>query len=145
MTKKETIQIMSMLSAFYGAGKGNPEIMAEGWYIVLEPYEFKHAYNAVLEYAKNDTREYASFPTVGNIVKCIEDEKVKEQKPINDIIRAISYGWDYTQLSTEAMYIIDEEHYDSLLKMDAEEFSRKAGIIAESLKKEQKRLVSGNA
>ena len=145
MTKKETVRIMSMLGAFYGAGKSNPEIMAEGWHIILEPYEFKHAYNAVLEYAKNDTREYASFPTVGNIVKNIELEQVKEQAPISEIVRAISYGRKYDQLSDSAQTLIDLDYYDSLLKMNAEEFASKASVIAESLRQKQKRLVYGNA
>ena len=145
MTKKETIRIMSMLGAFYGAGKSNPEIMAEGWHIILEPYKFRHAYNAVLEYAKEDTREYASFPTVGNIVKYIEKEQTKEQAPINEIVRAISYGKRYDQISGNARRLIGRDYYDDLLKMDAEEFAGKASAIAESLRNEQRRLESGNA
>ena len=55
MNKKETIQIMALLSAFYGAGKSDPNIMAEGWYLILEPYDFEIAKRAVLNYAKNQT------------------------------------------------------------------------------------------
>ena len=95
MTKQETIQIMAMLGAFYGAGKSNPEIMAEGWHLILEPYDFDIARRAVLNYAKNDVREYASFPTVGNIVKCINDEIAKDEAPVKEVVRAISYGWGY--------------------------------------------------
>ena len=140
MTKKETIRIMAMLGAFYGAGKSNPEAMAEGWHIILEPFEFRHAYNAVLEYAKNDTREYASFPTVGNIVKCIKDEMRKDEAPIKEIVKAISYGRDYAQLSQNAKNNISEERYNSWLRMDAEEFTNKANIMAETLRSERKRL-----
>lgn len=145
MTKHETIQIMAMLGAFYGAGKSNPEVMAEGWYLILEPYDYNTASRAVLSFAKNDTRDYATFPTVGNIVRYIEEEARKEQAPVKEIVRAISYGWDYDQLSSEAMRLISEERYDSWLKMDAEEFSNKAHIMAEALKSERKRLGSRDA
>ena len=140
MTKKETIELMAILGGFYGGGKTNPEIMAQGWYLILEPYEYEIAYKAVLNYARNDTREYAQFPTVGNIVKCIEEEKTKERAPITEIVRAISYGWQYDQLSKEAQMNITKEHYDDWLKMDAEEFANKANVLAGTLKKAQKRL-----
>lgn len=140
MTKKETIEIMALLSAFYGGGKSNPEVMADGWYLILEPYDFEVAYKAVLSYAENDTREYASFPTVGNIVKCIKDVTAREQAPIREVVRAISYGWGYDQLSSEAKSIISDERYNSWLKMDAEEFANKSMIITETLKSERKRL-----
>ena len=140
MTKKETIQIMAYLSAFYGAGKGNPEIMAEGWYLILEPYDFEIAKRAVLTYAKNDTREYGTFPTVGNIVKCIEEEMRKDQAPIKEIVRNISYGRDYSMLTADAKALISQERYDAWLKMDAEEFANKSMVIAETLKSERKRL-----
>ena len=140
MTKGETIDIMAMLEAFYGQGKGNPEIMAEGWFLILESYDFQTAQKAVLNYAKNDVREYASFPTVGNIVKCIEEEMRKDNAPIKEVVKAVSYGWGYNQLSADAKQIISEDRYDSWLKMDAEEFSNKAGIMAETLRSERKRL-----
>ena len=140
MTKEETIKIMAMLGAFYGAGKSNPEIMAEGWYLILGSYDYEIASRAVLVYAKNDVREYASFPTVGNIVRCIEEEMAKEQAPIKEVVRAISYGWDYDQLSAEAKQNISKEHYDDWLNMDAEEFANSANILAESLKDNRKRL-----
>ena len=138
MTEKETVQIMAMLEGFYGMGKGNPEIMAAAWHLVLQDYEFGVASRAVVEYAKNDTREYASFPTVGNIVKCIEHEMHKEVAPINEITRAISYGWHYDQLSKEAQENITEEHYNDWLKMDAEKFQAKANELAGTLKAQAK-------
>lgn len=140
MNKKETIQIMALLSAFYGAGKSDPNIMAEGWYLILEPYDFEVAKRAVLNFAKNDTREYGTYPTVGNIVKCIEEEMRKSEAPIKEIVRSISYGKDYSQLSESAKNNISEDRYNSWLNMDAEEFSNKAHIMAETLRSERKRL-----
>lgn len=140
MTKEETVKIMALLGAFYGAGKSNPEIMAEGWYIILGSYDYEIASRAVLTYAKNDTRDYASFPTVGNIVRCIEDEMAKEQAPINEVVRAISYGWGYDQLSKDAKELITPLRYDEWLKMDAEEFNGKVGEVRDSLKSKKKLL-----
>jgi hypothetical protein len=131
---------MAMLGAFYGAGKSNPEVMAEGWYIILEPYDYDVAFRAVLKYAQEDTREYASFPTVGNIVKCIREVMAEDESPVKDIVRAVSYGWQYDQLSDKAKLLIDEKQYKKWLNMDAEEFSNKAGTLARSLKKSQKLL-----
>ena len=142
MTKSETIKIMALLSAFYGAGKSNPEVMAEGWYRILEPYDFTMAEKAVLTFAKNDTREYGTFPTVGNIVKCIEDEVRKAQAPIKEIVKNIAYGRGYDMLTAEAKTFISKERYNSWLNMDAEEFANKSMVIAETLKSEsRKRLV----
>ena len=140
MTKAEAIQVMAILAGLYGQGKGNPEVMAESWYLILEPYDFEIAKKAVLNYAKNDTREYGTFPTVGNIVKEIEAEMRKEQAPIKEVVRAISYGWGYDQLSKEAKANITEEHYNDWLNMDAEEFANKANALAVTLK-EQKKLL----
>lgn len=145
MTKTETVKVMALLGAFYGAGKSNPEAMAEGWYLVLEPYDFEMACKAVLNYAKNDTREYASFPTVGNIVKCIETEMAKEEAPVKEVVRAISYGWGYEQLSKEAKELITPLRYDEMLKMDAEEFANNTGKFAGALKGKRKKLVAGDA
>lgn len=140
MTKAEAIQVMAILAGLYGQGKGNPEVMAESWYLILEPYDFEIAKRAVLNYAKNDTREYGTFPTVGNIVKEIEAEMRKEQAPIKEIVRAISYGWGYDQLSKEAQANITQEHYNDWLNMDAEEFANKANALAGTLKAQKKLL-----
>lgn len=145
MTKSETIQIMAMLGAFYGAGKSDPKIMADGWYLILEPYDFETARKAVLEFAKRDTRDYATFPAVGKIVQAIEEEMRKEQAPINEIVRAVSYGRSYDQLSDVAKRNINETHYEYWLNMDAEEFSKCANILADSLKGNRKKLVNGDA
>lgn len=140
MTREETIKITALLIALYNAGIGNPEVMAEGWHLVLEPYDYELAGRAVLNYAKNDVREYASFPTAGNIVKCINDEIAKEEAPVKEVVRAISYGWGYDQLSKEAKELVTPLRYDEMLKMDAEEFANNAGKVATTLKTKRKAL-----
>ena len=140
MTKSETIKIMAVLEGLYGGGKGKPEVMAEAWYLILEPYDYEIAQRAVLTFAKNDTREYGTFPTVGNIVKCIEDEMAKDQAPVNEVVRAVSYGWGYDQLSPDAKRLIGNTKYNEWLNMNAEEFAGKAGSLASTLKQSRKRL-----
>lgn len=140
MTEQESIKIVSILGAFYGAGKTNPEVMAVAWYQILKDYEYAIAEKAVFNFARNDTRDYATFPAVGKIVQAIEDEMRKEQAPVKEVVRAISYGWSYDQLSKGAKELISDERYNSWLKMDAEEFQNKSMVIAETLKSERKRL-----
>ena len=140
MIEQETVKIVAYLGAFYGAGKTNPEVMAVAWHQILKDYDFNIAERAVFNFAKNDTRDYATFPAVGKIVQAIEEEMRKDNAPIKEVVKAVSYGWGYNQLSADAKQIISEDRYDSWLKMDAEEFSNKAGIMAETLRSERKRL-----
>lgn len=134
MTKTECIKIMAMLGAFYSGGKNDPEMQAKAWYLILGKYPYRIAEQAVLHFAENDTREYATFPTVGKIVEEIRAEQKRIDKPIGEIIRNISYGRDYVQLSKEAKALIDEEVYDEWLKMNAEDFANKSDILADILK-----------
>lgn len=134
MTKVECIQIMAMLGAFYSGGKNDPKLQAEAWYLILGKYPYRIAEQAVLHFAENDTRDYATFPTVGKIVAEIRAEQGRIDKPIGEIIRNISYGRDYVQLSKEAKTLIDEEAYGEWLKMNAEDFANKSGILVDLLK-----------
>lgn len=134
MTKTECIKIMAMLGAFYSGGKNDPKMQAEAWYLILGKYPYRIAEQAVLHFAENDTREYATFPTVGKIVEEIRAEQKRIDKPIGEIIRNISYGRDYVQLSKEAKALIDEEVYGEWLKMNAEDFANKSDILADLLK-----------
>lgn len=141
MTKTECIKIMAMLGAFYSGGKNDPKLQAEAWYLILGKYPYRIAEQAVLHFAENDTREYATFPTVGAIVAEIKAEQKRIEKPINEIIRAIAYGYDYTQLSTEARALIEEGAYKEWLAMDAEEYAGKMSILSEILKGNQQKLL----
>ena len=142
MTKEETIKIMAMLGAFYGAGKSNPEVMAEGWYLILSPYDYDISCKAVLDFVTNDKREYATFPTVGCIVDAIKSAMAREEAPIKEVVRAISYGWGYDQLSKDAKELITPLRYDEWLKMDAEAFANNAGKYTLALK-DRKKSITG--
>ena len=141
MTDKETIKLMAMLNAFYAGGKGDPKLQATAWHLVLGKYDYRIASQAVIHFAENDTREYATFPPVGAIVAQIKKEIVEERKPITEIIRAVSYGRQYEQLSDNAKQLIGEDKYDSWLKMDAEEFAYNAESLANGLKENQRMLL----
>ena len=133
MTKTETIQIMAMLGAFYSGGKNDPKLQAEAWYLILQKYDYKTAQKAVLNYAENDVRDYATFPAVGVIVKEIRDQQMREARPIREVIRGISYGKGYGELSDTAQSIISEEKYNDWLGINAEEFASKTDYFADQL------------
>lgn len=134
MTKEETVKIMAMLGAFYSGGKNNPKIQAQAWHLILGKYPYDVAEAAVLHFAENDAREYATFPTVGKIVAEIKAEQMRLERPIKEIVKAISYGWDYDQLSEDAKRNITEAHYNEWLHMDAEEFANKINVFTNMLK-----------
>lgn len=125
---------MAMLGAFYSGGKNDPRIQAHAWHLILGKYPYDVAESAVLHFAENDTREYATFPTVGTIVAEIKAEQMRIDKPIREIVKAISYGRTYEQLSEDAQRNITEEHYNEWLNMDAEEFANKVSIFTNILK-----------
>lgn len=141
MTKVECIQIMAMLGAFYSGGKNDPKLQAEAWYLILGKYPYRIAEQAVLHFAENDTREYATFPTVGKIVAEIKAEQMKIDKPVKEIVRNISYGRDYAQLTDNAKVLISEELYNDWLDMDAEEFAYKADALSDFLKGNQQMML----
>lgn len=141
MTETECIKIMAMLGAFYSGGKNDPKLQAKAWYLILGKYPYRIAEQAVLHFAENDTREYATFPTVGKIVEGIKAEQSRIDKPIGEIIKNISYGRDYIQLSKEAKALIGEEVYKDWLAMDAEEFANKSNLLADLLKGNQRMML----
>lgn len=133
MTKEETVKIMSMLGAFYSGSKNNAKMQAAAWHMILEKYDFEIAQKAVLTFAENDTRDYATFPAVGVIVREIRNQQQLEAKPIKEVIRSISYGKGYEDISDDAKRIISKEVYNKWLKIDAEEFAAKSEFFAKML------------
>lgn len=132
MTKEETIKILAMLNAFYAGGKNNPREQATAWHMVLGKYEYEAAFKAVLRYAENDTREYASFPAVGAIVKLIKSEEEFYNSSVKSIIRNIAYGVPYDPMSLN-FCLIPEDVYNEWLKVDAEFFAQEADSFAKLL------------
>lgn len=110
MTKQETIKIMAMLCAFYGQGKGDPEQMATAWHLVLQEYGYNEACAAVVDFARNDTRDYATFPAVGKIVQEIEKTRASRDRAISEVYMALAYNnKEYSDLSATAKAICPPE------------------------------------
>lgn len=135
MTQEETIKIMAMLGAFYSSGKNDPQTQAKAWQLVIGEYDYEIAKKAVLNYAKNDVREYASFPAVGVIIAEIKKIEAEEEKPIKEIIHRILTGLDYYGLSPQAQVLISEPQYNEWLKLNAEMFAANTKHYADILRK----------
>lgn len=144
MTKQETVLILSMLGSFYSGGKNDPKMQADAWYLILQKYDFDTAKVAVLNFAENDIRDYATFPAVGKIVQAIREEEKKRMKPLYDIKMAISHGRKYDDMEPYCKSLISRSMYDEWLKMDAEKFEHETPKFIEILKGENsKRMISG--
>lgn len=135
MTKEETIKILAMLNAFYAGGKNDPNQQAAAWYLILQKYDYNVAKQAVINFAENDVREYATFPAVGVIIAEIRKCEAKMEKPIREVIHGVQVGRDYYELSAEAKVLISEPQYYEWLKINAEEFANKADEYAEILRR----------
>lgn len=111
MNFKETVKILAILNAFYGQGKANPETMANAWHVILKPFDYAISEQAVFNFAKTDTREYSTFPGVGQIVKAIRHE---EKLP--NLIYNFARGRElYKNLPERAKEMITEDEYIKLM------------------------------
>lgn len=144
MTKEETIKIMALLGAFYAGGKNDPKVQAQAWYMILYKYDFNIAKCAVLRFAENDNRDYATFPAVGKIVEAIKAETAMREKPIKEIMLGISYGTGYGNLSSEAQKLITADMYTDWLKIDAYVFQRDAEHYMDILRVNRRHLLGDN-
>lgn len=133
MTKEETIKIMAMLNAFYAGGKNDPQQQATAWHLVLQKYDYKAAQEAIVLFAENDTREYATFPAVGNIVEKIREVQKGKDLPIREILDRIQMGWSYEGLRFGKEFITEDEYYQ-WMNIDAEEFASDIEKYANVLK-----------
>lgn len=135
MTKEETIKVLAMLNAFYAGGKNDPNQQAAAWYLILQKYSYESAKKAVINFAENDVRQYATFPAVGVIIAEIRKVEAEAEKPIKEIIHRILTGLDYYGLSAEAQKLISEEQYNEWLRINAEEFSNRSKEYADILRR----------
>lgn len=140
MTKEETVKIMAMLNAFYAGGKNDPKTQAQAWYLILQKYDYKVAEAAVLNYAENDTRDYATFPAVGKIVAEIKKEMQRRIAPVGEITYSLQYGKAYRALTEQARLLISEEVYNEWLHKNAEELPAKLPLLAEMLEQRQPQI-----
>ena len=138
MTYEETIKIMAMLSAFYGEGKSDARIMANAWHLVLDEFDYRDAEKAVIEFAKNDTRDYASFPAPGRIVEEIR----AQEKKCNGLYNKLYNGVPYEQLNPWERAMISQEQYIRGLALSEEEIRAKREDIINGFR-ERKHKIEG--
>lgn len=142
MTETQTIKVLELLNAFYAGGKNDPKQQVVAWHLILRNYDFEDAMSAVLTYARNDRREYAQFPTVGRIIEEIENVQKMKDNVVREVIRAISYGKAYDDMSVAAKRLIHKERYNEYLTMDAVVFAEvHAPKLTVELKTTQKNLL----
>ena len=136
MTKKETVQILALLSAFYGNGKANANVMADAWYQILKDFEYDDAHKAVMNFARNDCREYAAFPPPGRIVELIKHEANKYNRLFNSIHKGIPYD----DLDQELKVLCQPDMYKRGQDMEPEELLAKRDEFIGYVKKKQLQL-----
>ena len=133
MTKEETIKLMATINAFYAGGKNDPRAQANAWYLVLKDYNYDIAFEAVIEFARNDRREYATYPAVGSIVAEIEKLTARKMKPVKELLIEMQYGTPYERLSADAQYLISEKAYKEMLALDCDLLRKKIPEIRRAL------------
>lgn len=136
MNRTETLKIMAMLSAFYGEGKSDPEEMANAWYLILKDYDYDLTEKAVLEFARNDQRDYANFPPPGKLISEIE----KQLGKYNLIVNSAFNKTPYRELPLDCQELVNHEKYKELLLMDSEEVRENRIALIQEIRKQQKLL-----
>ena len=114
MTIQETTQLLAIISAYYGQGKADAKQMAHAWHIILKDYDYLTSERAVIEFAKNDRRDYATFPSVGQIVAAIE----KERKLPRLIHNTANMNDLYSSLPDRAKEMITETDFERIRTME---------------------------
>lgn len=109
-----------MLSAFYGQGKSDPEQMLNAWHLILKDYSCQECEKAVIQFAKSDCRDYATFPAPGVLIKKIEEEHQKEHKQKCLAWINILNTDEYDQLIEEAKDWFSREQFNELKKLPHE-------------------------
>lgn len=112
MSKAEVIKLLAMISAYYGQSKADAEMMVNAWHLLLKDYNYTIAEQAVLEYAKNDNREYSKFPNIGQIIGSIKEE----EKCFTVIRNSAYYGKGYDELTERSKKWISKDRYEKLSK-----------------------------
>ncbi len=106
MNKVECVAILTILGCFYGKGKSSAKQMAKAWYMVLEEFDYWETKQAVIEFAKNDCREYGTFPTPGVITREIREYRREIKKKHREIVEELKVTDDYGLLSDGAKRVV---------------------------------------
>lgn len=139
MTLEQTLEIMAILSAYYGNPKADETTMAKAWHVTMGEYEYEYAVMAVHVFARKDKRDYASFPTLGNIVEEIENI----QKAPHRIFGKMRKRMEYKDLEQEERWLITEKAYNRALEKDDEELIDDHKVIIEFIKGNAQKQLKG--
>ena len=135
MTKKETGQIVKLLTTFFrktnDAGAGS---MVDSWHEVFKDYEYADVRAAVVGFAKSDTREYPTMPGVGVIIQEIERQKRKRQSPAVYLFNRIIEGRPYGELPEDLRARITPERYEAYVRQDPEKLLASPGKVRAELR-----------
>lgn len=110
MTITETIQALSIISAYYGQGKADTQTMAMAWHEIIGEHDYKTVERAIINYAREDERDYPVFPSPGQIIESIN----KEVNIPHAIWGRMANNCPYRELSARAKRLITQEEYESM-------------------------------
>lgn len=137
MDKTETAKLLGNLSILYGRPKGDPEMTADVWHELVKQYEYKDALKAMYDFARQDTRDYATFPAPGVIIsfieKGIEHKKGLLYRTFNDMFD----GRPYEELPEGCKEICPQSVYERGLAMDTDELLMKKAEFINYISKKQ--------
>lgn len=125
MDKAETAQLLGNLAILYGRPKGDPEMTANVWYELVKQYDYKDAMKAMYDFARQDTRDYATFPAPGIIISFIESAADYKRRLRFRTFNMMYDGRPYEELPEDCQNICPKEVYERGLKMDVEELLSK--------------------
>lgn len=140
MEISETGKIMEVLSAFYGQGKSDVEKMLLAWNEILKDYKYNVVYQAVMTFARNDKREYASFPAPGAIIKVIEDAQADRKVLANKVFNNLYNGVPYKELPPSQQEVCPEDVYQRGLELAPESLLEKQEDFKDMIRTAQRRL-----
>lgn len=132
MTREEVGKVLALISAYYDRKNHamSTQAIVEAWYYVIGEYDYEIAKRAIVEFVKNDTREYATFPSAGLIRKAIEEEEAVPRLIFNSAFR----GSPYETLSPRCKEEITEQAYGDLMENKQEDLLEHKDRIIERLK-----------
>ena len=117
MTKSEVTTILGMLSCYYTDRRNiDPGMMVENWHLILSGYDFKEVKRAVVDFVKNDNREYPTYPVPAQIINGLETISVRDRRTVNGVILGLMYEKDFEGLLTEEKRYIRKEDYNRILQ-----------------------------
>lgn len=84
--------------------------MAMAWHEIIGEYDYKTVERAIINYAREDERDYPVFPSPGQIIESIN----KEVNIPHAIWGRMANNCPYRELSARAKRLITQEEYESM-------------------------------